>query len=330
MKVLLIKLLQTMSDEEFKQLLEQTLIDGDNSASIHRIYSIINNKSKECENLVYNFYKNNNDGLSLASIGSCYCFGYGVTQDYTKAKFYYELAAEKDDSYGFNGLGYLYRNGRSVTLDYAKAKFYYEKAVEKDNPYGYSSLGALYQLGHGVTLDYSRAKFYYKLAAEKGNPSGYNNLGFLYRNGYGVTKDYTKAKFYYELAAEKNSSHGYNNLGSLYYHGYGVTLDYTKAKFYYEKAIEKGNPSGFYNLGLIYEEEKNRNKMAINYVKAYSLNNDSAITKINESPWILNLGEALLKVEELEIRIRLRDKLALQEAGVGRRDLISALVQQFL
>jgi TPR repeat protein len=103
-----------------------------------------------------------------------------------------------------------------------------------------------------------------------------------------------------------------------------------KSKYHYEKAAERGDSSGFYNLGKIYENEKEYNKMAINYMKAYRLGNGCAITKINESPWILNLGEALIKNEELEIRIRLRDKLALQEAGVGRRDLISALVQQFL
>jgi TPR repeat protein len=330
MKVLLIKLLQTMSEEEFKQLLEQTLIDGDDNVSIHKIYSIIGNKIKKYEKLVYNFYKDNNDGLSLSITGCCYKSGYGVTLDYAKAKFYYEKAVELGNSYGFNDLGFIYRHGFGVTVDCAKAKFYYEKAAELGNSYGFNNLGCLYDNGYGVTVDYAKAKFYYEKAEELGNSYGFNNLGYLYQHGYGVTVDYTKAKFYYEKAAERDCSNGYCNLGYLYQHGYGVTKDHAKAKFYYEKAAELGDSSGFYNLGFIYEEEKNYDKMAINYTKAYRLGNDSAIKKINESPWILNLGDSLLKVEELGTRIKIRDKFALQQASVGKFDTFLALIQQFL
>jgi TPR repeat protein len=330
MKVLLIKLLQTMSEEEFKQLLEQTLSDGDDNVSIHKIRSIIGNKIKKYEKLVYNFYKDNNDGLSLTFIGSCYQCGYGVTLDYANAKFYYEKAVELGNSHGYNGLGYLYHYGCGVTLDYTKAKFYYEKAAERDCSNGYCNLGYLYQHGYGVTVDYTKAKFYYEKAAERDCSNGYCNLGLLYNYGYGVTLDYAKAKFYYEKAAELGNAVGFNNLGYLYQHGHGVTVDYTKAKFYYEKVAERDCSNGYVHLGNLYEEEKNYDKMAINYTKAYRLDNEFAISRINESPWILNLGDALLKNEELGTRIKIRDKFALQQASVGKFDTILALIQQFL
>jgi hypothetical protein len=70
--------------------------------------------------------------------------------------------------------------------------------------------------------------------------------------------------------------------------------------------------------------------MAINYTKAYRLGNKFAISRINKSPWILNLGDSLLKVEELGTRIELMKKFSLQQASVGKFDTILALIQQFL
>ena len=55
----------------------------------------------------------------------------GVTQDYAKAREWYEKAAAAGDAVAMSQLGLLYDNGQGVAQDYAKAREWYEKAAAK-------------------------------------------------------------------------------------------------------------------------------------------------------------------------------------------------------
>ena len=57
--------------------------------------------------------------------------GFGVAQDYAKAREWYEKAAAKGDASAMANLGLLYDNGQGVAQDYAKAREWYEKAAAK-------------------------------------------------------------------------------------------------------------------------------------------------------------------------------------------------------
>ena len=59
--------------------------------------------------------------------------GYGVVQDYSKAKKYYELASEQNNQLANLFLGNLYYNGFGVNQDYLEAKIYYSFALQTDN-----------------------------------------------------------------------------------------------------------------------------------------------------------------------------------------------------
>jgi tetratricopeptide (TPR) repeat protein len=48
-----------------------------------------------------------------------------VSQDYAKARHFYELAAEQGNAAAQHNLGYLYYHGRGVTQDYAEARHFY-------------------------------------------------------------------------------------------------------------------------------------------------------------------------------------------------------------
>ena len=52
-----------------------------------------------------------------------------MTQDYAKAREWYEKAADKGDAIAMTDLGELYDNGQGVAQDYAKAREWYEKAA---------------------------------------------------------------------------------------------------------------------------------------------------------------------------------------------------------
>ena len=54
-----------------------------------------------------------------------------VETDYSKSRFYYELAAKHGSSYALYRLGNFYQFGLGVEKDYNKAKKYYVQAMEK-------------------------------------------------------------------------------------------------------------------------------------------------------------------------------------------------------
>ena len=132
--------------------------------------------------------------------------------------------------------------GRSATSqDYAKAREWYEKAADGGNSDAMVSLGLLYANGQGVAQDYAKAREWYEKAAAKDNAVAMNNLGWLYQNGWGVAQDYAKASDWFEKAADKGNADAMSNLGWLYAHGQGVAQDYAKARELYQKAADRGN-----------------------------------------------------------------------------------------
>ena len=97
-------------------------------------------------------------------------------------------------------------DGYGVAQDYAKAREWYEKAAAKGDASAMVNLGLLYENGHGVAQDYAKAREWYEKAADKGDASAMNNLGLLYNNGQGVAQDYAKAREWYEKAAAKGDA----------------------------------------------------------------------------------------------------------------------------
>jgi hypothetical protein len=67
--------------------------------------------------------------------------------------------------------------GRSATSqDYAKARDWYEKAADGGNPDAMFKLGVIYQNGQGVALDYAKAREWYEKAAAKDNADAKTRL----------------------------------------------------------------------------------------------------------------------------------------------------------
>jgi TPR repeat protein len=66
-------------------------------------------------------------------------------------------------------LGTLYANGWGVAQDYAKARELYEKAAGQGSTNAMFNLGTLYDYGRGVAQDYAKAREWYQNAADKGD-----------------------------------------------------------------------------------------------------------------------------------------------------------------
>ncbi len=189
---------------------------------------------------------------AMRNLGVLYVNGWGVAQDYAKAREWYEKAADKGDADAMRNLGVLYANGWGVAQDDAKAREWYEKATETGDASAMNKLGALYANGQGVAQDYGKAREWYEKAADKGDATAMRNIGVLYANGQGVAQDYAKAYVWYKMAVNRGDATAMRNLGVLYANGQGIAQDYGRAREWYEKAADKGDATAMRNLGVLY------------------------------------------------------------------------------
>src|SRR5262249_5929311 len=119
----------------------------------------------------------------------------------------FQAFADRGNATSMTNLGWLYENGGfGVAQDYAKAREWYEKGADKGNAHAMYNLGLLYAKGQGMAQDYAKAREWYKKAADKGDAYAMTNLGRLDSNGHGVAQDYAKAREWFEKAADKGEA----------------------------------------------------------------------------------------------------------------------------
>ena len=155
-----------LAEEQRKQA-DQILAGATNIIAELQHQMDINTKKKTFE--IFQTGADHGDAASMSNLAFIYRTGFGVAQDYAKAREWYEKAADKGNPGAMSNLGGLYRNGQGVVQDYVIAREWYEKAAAKGNAFAMSSLGALYEGGQGVAQDYPRAREWYERAADHGD-----------------------------------------------------------------------------------------------------------------------------------------------------------------
>ncbi len=193
------------------------------------------------------------DKAALNNLGWMYCNGLGVAQDYAKALFWYDKAANKGSIEAQNWLGWLHEYGLGVQQNCAKAVFWYRKAADDGHAQAQSNLGCLYRSGLGVRQNYAEALIYLNMAANQKDAKAQNTLGWMYHNGEGVEQDYVIAQFFYHRAARQGYAPAQINLGYLYANGLGVEQNHTEALFWIHSAAEQGDPVAQNLLGWMYQ-----------------------------------------------------------------------------
>lgn len=182
------------------------------------------------------------DIRTMVLTGDALAAGHGGTQDYAKARQWYEKAAAKGDAGAMTRIGDLHLKGLGVPRDYVLARSWYEQAAAKDFREAMDRLGELYYQGMGVPKDYAAARQWYEKAAQRGFPLAFLHLARLYRYGNGVAQDCDVARNWYEEAAEVKNNSAMLMLGDLYSEGcVGFHDDREKAREWYTKAADAGN-----------------------------------------------------------------------------------------
>lgn len=177
---------------------------------------------------------------AIYQTGMDYYHGYGVTQNYEKAVYWWEKASSNNICAKYN-LGVCYERGLGVKTDYKKAFEYYKLTADKGDADAQENLAILYESGRGTDQNYKLAFKYFSLAAAQGKQNSIYNLGVFYFNGYGVKKNKNLAFKYYEIAAKMEVPSALYNLANMYYTGEGTSADIINAMIYYEKAAQKGH-----------------------------------------------------------------------------------------
>ena len=113
-------------------------------------------------------------------IGARYLNGEGVEQDYEKAKYYLERAADKNHSHALYDLGYMYLYGIGVEKDYMMAYDYFERSKDVGFVPAYFIIGLMYYDGAGVKKKDKKAYEYCKTAIERGYKT--NNIILDHKN----------------------------------------------------------------------------------------------------------------------------------------------------
>ena len=154
------------------------------------------------------------DAKAQISLGECYYFGNGVSQDYTQAVYWFRKAAEQGYASAQNNLGWCYQKGNGVPKDYTQAVYWYRKAAEQGNATAQNNLAVCYHVGNG---DYTQAVYWYRKAADQGFAKAQYNLGLCYEYGKGVTKDVDQAIEWYRKAARQGDEDAQKALKRLGY-----------------------------------------------------------------------------------------------------------------
>ena len=159
----------------------------------------------EIENIIKS--AQDGDAESQEYLGEFYCTGqHGMPQNFEKALFWFEKAANQENSTAQNNLGYLYSNGKGTSQDYSKALYWFTKAIENGNADAYLNLGNMYRLGQGVPVDLMRAVQLFRESAFKGVAEAQYNLGIMYGKGSGVPQNYILAYAWCSIPASKGDT----------------------------------------------------------------------------------------------------------------------------
>lgn len=140
-------------------------------------------------------------------------------------------------------LAAIYTAGHAgVSQNYERAAYWFEQAANGGVANAAYNLGVLNHQGLGLEQDMDKAIGWYTRAAELGHPEAQYNLGIAYIEGIGVPYDATKAATYFENAAANNIMEAAYNLGLIYENGLLGDAKPDKALYWYKKAADQGSP----------------------------------------------------------------------------------------
>jgi TPR repeat protein len=139
-------------------------------------------------------------------------------------------------------LAAIYTAGHGGAVqNFDRAAFWFEKAAEQGIANARYNLGVLYHQGLGTARDIDRAIDWYSQAAAQGHPEASYNLGIAHIEGIGVAYEPALAAEYFERAAEQGITEAAYNLGLIHENGLLGAPSPEEAILWYKMASDSGS-----------------------------------------------------------------------------------------
>jgi TPR repeat protein len=123
-----------------------------------------------------------NPGYVRTLLGQAYDYGWGVEQNYAKAREYYTKGATLGDSWGMTEIGVLTFLGWGGTPDHAKAFSWFRRAMHEGDARGALYAAYCHETGQGTSQDVVAAANLYRQVA------GCNNEALVKRARDGLAR----------------------------------------------------------------------------------------------------------------------------------------------
>lgn len=156
----------------------------------------------------------------------------------------YTKECDKGNHFAMNDLGALYYDGRGCEQDFTKAVYYYDMAAKFGNRQAQENLGYCYYYGRNIPVDYEKAFHYFALGAFDGHLISLYKIGDMYMNGYYVEKNPAEAFHIYERCLETMTDDAaltiagpvFLRLGNAFLYGNGTEENAKNALICFQKA----------------------------------------------------------------------------------------------
>lgn len=176
---------------------------------------------------------------SCNTVGTIYENGNGIDKDNKKARYFYAIACNNDNSDGCKNLE-LMKKQETYSKHFKQAREY----CNTGNALACGDVGSMYYEGLGVSQDIGLASIFFKKACDEGNMNSCRWLGNLYYHGKGIEKNYFIAFESFKKDCDAGNASSCLYAGSLYKNGQGTRLDIEKAIDYYGKACDLHDEQG--------------------------------------------------------------------------------------
>lgn len=176
------------------------------------------------------------------------------TKDFTRAREWYQKAADQGHGRAFYRLGLMQLDGKGVAKNPAEAARWFQAALRTPADDFLAALlndlGFLHERGLGVKKDLPESLKHYRSAAELGSLDAQYNLGSISLE----KKNDRDALKWFLTAARKGHAQAQNNLGTFYATGRSVRKSLDEAEKWFLMAAQQGDQPAAENLKRLQKE----------------------------------------------------------------------------
>ncbi|WP_245516273.1 tetratricopeptide repeat protein [Ancylobacter aquaticus] len=180
------------------------------------------------------------DPVSMTLAAELLSQGYGVRQNPTVAREWYEAAAAKGNPDALFTLGAILMASPSAA-NKDQAVDFFRRAAENGNARAAYNLGLVYLQGQVAPKEPAIAAEWFKRGAESDQPDALYALATLYRDGNGVPQDPVESARLLQRASEIGNDVATTELAIVVFNGTGVPKDEERAAALFRKAALQGN-----------------------------------------------------------------------------------------